>query len=1106
MSLCKSLTTFALWLLLLGANTFTTTALAAAESDPAAESQAKPDKQPKYKKRTEEEKSLIDSVTDSIGDAVGLITDKVQNEGEEGVPRRIAVLPAVGQGDERERDDIRTVIHNNLSSKNFELLKPFDVDRVLARLEQTENMTFQEYDPQELAQKLDVEGLIFVDVPLVEQVYAAAYAHYKITVKLSFYSTFDQTFIWEKEESIAEREGGISLNPLSFIAQAISSAQVLTEAVRQTLVDKLARIFAADIPFPIGPRAKIKPVRIELALSNEGEGPFKAGEEITVVMRAEPGLAATFDIGNSFVGIVLNEQGEGEYVGRYVVNKGDNTDGLSVRINATRIEDRVSIVWSVPGRIKIDTVPPEPISQLVSSPVKDAVKLSWPAQLASHETLTYHIERADPSSGLYERIAAINISEYIDKAIVEGSNYHYRVYATDEAGNQSPFAQIQVEAVGVGPTDFDEDLVSDKTFYAVASPYLIKKPIRVLRGATLTLSPGTILKFIDKGKLEVLGKIVAEGTKQSPIVITGEPWQVVFSNTGENESRFAHTLLDNGRIAAYQSALKFNDVQFKAMEAGLKLSSDAKVSVNHSEFIDNKVGLWVEAGSAALDNVRFTANEVAWQVDGRQDFLATALRFEDNQIHIRSAQAMTIKNSVFTDLDYQTLLGKLEGDIAVDFAGVDDRHDLKSIWLKDRWMTVLDSAQGKMWQTAFDGLQPLLEHSTDDTRMQHFNQTLKFLTDQKVDQADEFLLAVQRFAQRNKNGEMFIQQIKLPYRANTINADAYIKKQAAKKLSGDYLKAQYPGLRAAELRKYRRKVKVDKDIVDSQVIYATKKGLFLHVWLANYLDKDKINRSLTLAGLVKKQNSALMIGLLSQTDVFEFEELLVQALKKQGINYISLGNGAYGKPAQAKAQKMGANIILETAVMVDENTSGISKNLKMVDVNLVLDVYDVKTNKVLDHLTASANAAGFKQREMVKKAVSEAYGTVESSLLSALWGADDVVAEHIKQEKIAQAKAEKARKAREAERKRKAKLAAARAAKAKAEKERLAKIAAEKAAADKAAAEKAAAEKAAAEKLAAEQAAKELAAKAQADDKANQQEPPSDSAAKSESVSSEIDP
>jgi hypothetical protein len=79
---------------------------------------------PKYVEKKKEDKSLIDSVSSTLGNAIGLLSLEGKTEGEAGVPRKIAVLPAIGQGDERERDDIRTAIHNNLSSKNFELLKP----------------------------------------------------------------------------------------------------------------------------------------------------------------------------------------------------------------------------------------------------------------------------------------------------------------------------------------------------------------------------------------------------------------------------------------------------------------------------------------------------------------------------------------------------------------------------------------------------------------------------------------------------------------------------------------------------------------------------------------------------------------------------------------------------------------------------------------------------------------------------------------------------------------------------------------------------------------------------------------------------------------------
>jgi hypothetical protein len=1033
------------------------------------------------------DESLLDSVTntigDAMGDALGLLSIEGRTEGEEGIPRTIAVLPAVGQGDERERDDIRTVIHNNLSSKNFELLKPFDIDHKLTELEQIEGKVHTDYDPLVLAEKLGVEGLIFVDVPLVEKIYAAAYAHYKITIRLSFFSTKHNNFIWEKEETIAEREGGVSLNPLSFIVQAISSAQVLTEAVRQTLVDKLARKFAAAIPFPLGQRAKIKPVIIQLALSNVAEGPFRAGDEVTVFMRGEPGLSATFDIGNKFIGHVFNEQGEGEYVGRYVINDKDNADGLIIKINATRIKDRASIQWRVPGRIIIDTIVPQATSNLVSSPVKNAIKLSWSTQFSSHETLTYHIQRADPQSGLYEDVAAINIQEYVDKTIVEGNNYHYRLYAEDEAGNKSPFTNIQVAAVGVGPTRVVDDIITNTKFHAVASPYIIDKTVRVLRNATLTLSPGTIIKFEGQGKLQVLGKIQGLGDKTSTIAFKGQAWRMMLSNTGENQSVFNYTNFENGSISVDQSSLAINNSQLKDMKTAITVRNNGKLTINNSELLQNELGLLVEDGNLMLDAVRFVNNQLAWEVTGRQEFLATNLRFDDNDVHIDSEKPMLVKNAIFSDLDYTELLDKLAGDVKVDFSNVADKHNLQKQWLKQRWVSVLNSAKDGAWQKAFASLQPLKEHAGDDARLASFDQALRFKLGKSVGRSDPFTLSMQRFAKNNDSGRLWIQEVRLPYAKSTIDSDGYIKKQGAKKLTKDFLKANYPSLKPAQLRKYRRKIKIEQNLVDSQVLYATKKGLFLNVWLANYIDMSKVNRDLILAGLVKKQNSELTVGLLSQTEVFEFEELIVKALKKQGINYISLGTGAYGKPAQRKAQKMGANIVLETAVVVDESSSGISKNLKMVDVNLVLDVYDVQTNKTLDHLTASANAAGFKKRVIVNKAVIESYATIESSLLSALWSADDVVTEHkkqrIKADKAAKAKAAKKRKAKvAADKKRQVKLAKKQAAKKKAEQKRLAK---EQAAKDKAEQELIAKEQAAKVKAEQERIANEkVAAKAKA--------------------------
>ena len=574
------------------------------------------------------------------------------------------------------------------------------------------------------------------------------------------------------------------------------------------------------------------------------------------------------------------------------------------------------------------------------------------------------------------------------------------------------------------------------------------------------------IEFQGDGKLEILGTIKALGSSLAPITFTGQALHIVFTNTGENQSQFSYSQFDanqgsKGIIDVNQSSVQFNNSSFKGLKQALGLRNNSKASINHSEFIENQLGLLVEDGAIALDDVNFVANQVAWQVSGRQELTSNALNFEDNDIHIRANKDITISHGIFNDSDYESLLSKLDGPIKVDFSQVADKHNLLDSWLKERWVELLTAANSGLWQDTFEALQLIRAHKSN-ARIEAFYQTLKLVTGQSIDQSNEFIHAVQRFNKNNEKGKLWVQAVKLPYTANTANSDAYIKNQALKKLTRDYLKDNFSGLKSAQIRKYKRKIAIEKHAIDSQVVYTMKKGLFLNVWVAHYLDMAKINRSLTTQGLIQRQNSELVVGLLSQADIFELEEQLIQSLKKQGIKYISLGTGSYGKPVQQRAQKMGANVVLETQVISDESKSGISKSLKMADVNLVVDLYDVENNATLDHLTASANKAGFKVREIVKKAVVESYGTIESKLMSALWQADEIVTEHkkerLKQQRIAKAKAERERKA-----------------KAEAERKRLAKLAREKAAKEKAAREKAQREQAAKEEAARIAAAKQAA-------------------------------
>lgn len=87
-------------------------------------------------------------------------------------------------------------------------------------------------------------------------------------------------------------------------------------------------------------------------------------------------------------------------------------------------------------------------------------------------------------------------------------------------------AQADALVLPAGPTTVPAgDLTRDATWTAAGSPYVLDGQLRILSGATLTIEPGTVVKFVPGSGLHGVlliygGRLLAEGTGADPIVFT----------------------------------------------------------------------------------------------------------------------------------------------------------------------------------------------------------------------------------------------------------------------------------------------------------------------------------------------------------------------------------------------------------------------------------------------------------------------------------------------------------------------------------------------------------------------------------------------------------
>jgi hypothetical protein len=172
----------------------------------------------------------------------------------------------------------------------------------------------------------------------------------------------------------------------------------------------------------------------------------------------------------------------------------------------------------------------------------------------------------------------------------------------------------------------------------------------VKKGATLTIVPGTIVRFawvdadgdgIGDGELNVEGRLVARGTREQPIVFTSarempapKDWTYVMISTSR-ESVVDHCLFEYAftGLQVHLSLAAVHNCRFRHNFEGLRFSTiEADVTCN--EFTDNTYGIRYESrGSTG----RITRNTLSGNETGFFPVVksTSALRITENNIRSR---------------------------------------------------------------------------------------------------------------------------------------------------------------------------------------------------------------------------------------------------------------------------------------------------------------------------------------------------------------------------------------------------------------------------------------------------------------------------------------
>lgn len=132
-------------------------------------------------------------------------------------------------------------------------------------------------------------------------------------------------------------------------------------------------------------------------------------------------------------------------------------------------------------------------------------------------------------------------------------------------------SEVVLRACGQDVRRLREYVVESDEIFDAALPYQIYDSLVVAQGATLTLAPGATLYFHDKASMIVRGTLLAEGTAEAPVNMTGDRrGNVVTDISFDIMSR----QWDGVRFAVSSSGNRLSHTDMRNTERGLAIEGD----------------------------------------------------------------------------------------------------------------------------------------------------------------------------------------------------------------------------------------------------------------------------------------------------------------------------------------------------------------------------------------------------------------------------------------------------------------------------------------------------------------------------------------------------
>jgi parallel beta-helix repeat protein len=523
------------------------------------------------------------------------------------MPRTVAILPFVDRSKSKEGvETVRRGFYNHFGVLPYTDVELYRVDSLLRKAGLTDPEVIRNTPPQKLGEILKVDAVVFGEVSDFDKFFAVLYSQVAVGAEIKMFDTQTGHFLWSGQHVARKHEGGISTSPVGIVAAVVFTAMNVRDVQLLRACDDLFRDMVKTIPVPTIAEVTRPPVITLLTQDAKGIAK-KIGDEIKVVVKGDPGMQASFDIGTFQKRIDMVEVEPGGYLGIYRVVPGDNvTEAIVTGYLSDDSGNMTSWIDPV-GTVTIDTAAPSSPNGLGTLGRDSCVILEWTGN-SEADLAGYRVYRSKTPLTGFEAIDKTEFNRYKDEGVSNFHKYYYEISAVDRAGNESKRQDAVLGmAIAPGPTPFSGVVTEDTTWYAGASPYVLEGPVTIRDKAALTIEPGTIIQSAGSG-LRVEGRLLARGDEARLIILEGQnhkPWKgISFHNvqSKENLVQFCRISHADVGISCQSSSPVINDCEFVDNTDGIRVMG----SFSEPEIFNNTIHRNRGIGLAALEGARPT--------------------------------------------------------------------------------------------------------------------------------------------------------------------------------------------------------------------------------------------------------------------------------------------------------------------------------------------------------------------------------------------------------------------------------------------------------------------------------------------------------------------